>query len=129
MPPPTEAEIAARQAWAVDALDRRRGILERLTDRAREPLDWLAVRRQAATFRVLAQEAPRNRMSERVQEAFDRHIAAMQAMEDRAAKELAAADPGALSEASGRLGLRLALIGKGGAGKTVLSSTLARTLA
>jgi CO dehydrogenase maturation factor len=129
MPPPTEEQIAARQAWALDALDRRMSILEGLVGAAGQPLDWLGVRRQAATFRGFAAGAPRGRMSEAVKEGFDRHVAAVQAVEERAAKELSAVDPEALAEARSRLGLRLALIGKGGAGKTVLSSTLARTLA
>jgi CO dehydrogenase maturation factor len=60
---------------------------------------------------------------------YEGHIAALQVIADRAAEELAQVDGGAMSEARSRLGLRLALIGKGGAGKTVLSSTLARTLA
>jgi CO dehydrogenase maturation factor len=68
-------------------------------------------------------------MSEALKATFDDHVAAVRAIEERAASELSAVDPGTLAEARSRLGLRLALIGKGGAGKTVLSSTLARTLA
>ena len=129
MPPPTEEQIAARQAWALDSLQRRMRILEGLVGNARGPLDWLGVQRQARSFRGYAEGAPRGRMSEALKAAFQDHVAAVGAVEDRAAAELSAVDPDALAEARSRLGLRLALIGKGGAGKTVLSSTLARTLA
>ena len=129
MPPPTEEQIAARQAWAVDSLGRRMDILEGLVGTARGPLDWLAVQRQARAFRGYAESAPRGRMTDALRGAFDDHAAAVRAVEDRASAELAATDAGELADARSRLGLRLALIGKGGAGKTVLSSTLARTLA
>ena len=45
MPPPTEEQIAARQAWARDSLGRRTGILEALVAGATGPLDWLGVQR------------------------------------------------------------------------------------
>lgn len=127
--PPSDIQIAARQAWVVDALDRRMAIVEDMVASAGEVLDWLAIRRQVASFLGYAAGAPRDRMSEAVAGAYDAHIAGLEALRALAAAELAGADPTALTEAQGRLGLRLALIGKGGAGKTVLSSTLARILA
>ena len=128
MPPPTDAQIAARHAWAVDALERRMSIIEGLVTTAREPLDWLGVQRLARSF--LGYAAPGHwPRPEALKPMFDSHVAALHAIEHRAARELSAVDAAALSEARVRLGLRVALIGKGGAGKTVLSSTLARTLA
>ena len=129
MPPPTEEQIAARQAWAVDSLQRRQDIVEGLAANAGGPLDWLGLRRQVRSFVAKAESTPRSRMSEPVAAAFDRHVAGLQALGARVEKELSACDPDELAAAGSRLGLRLALIGKGGAGKTVLSSTLARTLA
>ncbi|HEX2117713.1 MAG TPA: AAA family ATPase, partial [Acidimicrobiales bacterium] len=101
-----------------------------LAESSRRPLDWMALRRQVRTFIALASpSAPFRPRSDALAAAFDGHLARLQEIEAGAAKELAAASPEALAEARSRLGLRLALIGKGGAGKTVLSSTLARTLA
>lgn len=130
MPPPTEEQIAARQRWVADSLERRMAIVEGLAESSRRPLDWMALRRQVRTFIALASpSAPFRPRADALAAAFDGHLARLQEIEAGAAKELAAVDPDALAEARGRLGLRLALIGKGGVGKTVLSSTLARTLA
>jgi len=126
--PPTDAQISARHAWAVDALQRRMSILEGLTENARGPLDWLGVQRQVRSF--LGYAAPGHwPRPEALAPAFESHTSALQVIEARTAEELSAVDADAMAEARSRLGLRLALIGKGGAGKTVLSSTLARTLA
>ena len=129
MPPPTEAQIAARQEWVVDSLRRRQDIVDGLVGGARRPLDWLGLQRQVRTFVAKAESARRARMSEAVQAAVDSHVAALEAVAAQVDKELSAVDAEDLAGARSRLGLRLALIGKGGAGKTVLSSTLARTLA
>ena len=130
MPPPTEVQIAARQAWVVDALDRRMHIIEGLVAKSHGPLDWLGVRRLARRFIGYASPLPPTRpRPESLQAAFDDHVARLEALAAQAEGELAEVDADALAEARSRLGLRLALIGKGGAGKTVLSSTLARTLA
>ena len=129
MPPPTEEQLAARRAWARDALRRRMSILEHRVAHAHEPLDWLGVRRQARSFQGYAEAAPRGRMNEELLAAYDRHVEKVRAVEEQAAAQLEQAGEHAVAGARRRLGLRLALIGKGGAGKTVLSSTLARTLA
>lgn len=130
MPPPTEDMIAARHAWAIDSLERRMALVDDLAARCREPLDWLGLARLVNRFLGYAGPAsPSRPRPEPVAAAFGRHVAALEHVAARAATELAGASPEALAEARGRLGLRLALIGKGGAGKTVLSSTLARTLA
>jgi CO dehydrogenase nickel-insertion accessory protein CooC1 len=130
MPPPLTDPVAARQAWVFDTLDRRLSIVETLVTKSREPLDWLALQRQVRHFMAYASPPPPNRpRSEELTAAFDRHVARLRELEALAEKELTASEPDALAEARRRLGLRLALIGKGGAGKTVISSTLARTLA
>jgi CO dehydrogenase maturation factor len=132
--PPTEAQLAAREEWVVDWLDRRMAIVDDVVDRAAgdpdSPLGWLALQRQVHSFARQAATVPRDRSSARVVAALDDHVAGLSAAGARADAALAvAADPEALAAARARLGLRLALIGKGGAGKTVTSSTLARLLA
>lgn len=129
MPPPSDTQIAARQQWVLDSLRRRQDSVDAMVAGAARPLDWLGLRRQLRTFMAKAASAPRDRMSEEVRAAYDRHVGALQSAAGRVEAELAAVDPDRLAEAGDRLGLRVALIGKGGAGKTVLSSTLARTLA
>ncbi|MGI8810215.1 MAG: hypothetical protein ACR2KK_20690 [Acidimicrobiales bacterium] len=127
--PPTDVQIAARQAWVVDTLERRISIVEGRAGNARRPLDWLGVQRLARSFLGYAGGPSSRARSDALAAAFTSHVAALEAVRARAAQELSSADPDALADARSRLGLRLALIGKGGAGKTVLSSTLARTLA
>jgi CO dehydrogenase maturation factor len=130
MPPPTPEQIAARHGWAIDSLDRRLAIIEGLVATGREPLDWLGVQRLVRHFLGYAgPSSPSRPRPEPVAAAFEHHVTRLQAIASRVDAELAAVDPDALAEARSRLGLRLALIGKGGAGKTVLSSTLARMLA
>jgi CO dehydrogenase maturation factor len=129
MPPPTEAQIAARQEWVLDSLRRRQDLVEGLASGARRPHDWLGLQRQLRNFVAKAESTPRARMSEAVKAAFDAHIAFLQERAAEVDKEVSALGPDELAEARSRLGLRVALIGKGGAGKTMLSSTLARTLA
>lgn len=129
-PAPTEAEVADREARLVDGFERRRAEVEALTAGASDPLSWLGVERQARS--QLRQAATNKGVGSRSQgavAAFDRYLAALRAVEAEAAAVLAAADPASVAEARTRLGLRVAIIGKGGAGKTVISSTLARTLA
>jgi CO dehydrogenase maturation factor len=129
MPPPTEEEIAARYAWVVDSLDRRLSIVEGLAGNAREPLDWLGLQRQVRRFLGYADGPVTRPRPDHVAAAYDAHQARLHELAAQADKELAGVDADALAAARGRLGLRLALIGKGGAGKTVISSILARTLA
>jgi CO dehydrogenase maturation factor len=129
MPPPTEEQMAARYSWVVDSLDRRMSIVEGLAANARQPLDWLAVQRQVRRFLGYAGGPVTRPRPDSIAAEFDAHLARLRELESLAEKELSAVDPSAVTDARGRLGLRVAIIGKGGAGKTVISSTLARTLA
>ncbi len=129
MPPPTDDQVAARHAWVLDALDRRMAIVDGLVAGSPGPLDWLGIRRLNRTFIGYAESSTRARQIDALAPAFDNHIAKLNAVDAQATAELAGADADAMAEARSRLGLRLALIGKGGAGKTVISSTLSRTLA
>lgn len=126
----TDAETAAREARLVEGLERRREEAEALTAGAASPLQWLGVERQARSqLRQAATNKGWGSRSQGAEAAFGRYLAALRSVEAEAAVSLAAADPASVAEARARLGLRVAMIGKGGAGKTVISSTLARTLA
>ena len=125
-----DEELAAREARLVDGLERRRAEAKALTAGAASPLSWLGVERQARSqLRQAATNKGWGARSRGAEAAWDSYLAALRAVEAEAQQALAAADPDAVTEARSRLGLRVAMIGKGGAGKTVISSTLARTLA
>ena len=126
---PTDQERAARQAWAVDMLERRMAVVDGLVGDAVDLRGWLAVERQAGSFLRHLATTPAWRRPEALVAAFDDHERRLRAAQATARRELAAADPAAIEEARSRLGIRLAVIGKGGAGKTVISSTLSRLLA
>ncbi len=126
---PTEVERAAWEQRLADALDQRRSEAESLTAGATTPLDWLGIQRHSATLLRHATATARPGRPETVAAASDRYVATLRAAAAEAEAALASADPAAVAGARTRLGLRVAVIGKGGAGKTVISSTLARILA
>ena len=118
-----------REEWALEILRRRQAVVDDLGSRAGDALGWLAVERQAGSYlRHLAGWLPA-RGFQGVRPEMERHQADLQAALDRARRELAALDATEVEAARPRLGVRLAVMGKGGAGKTVVSSTLARLLA
>ena len=125
-----EARRRRREAWITGHLARRAAVVEDLTARATEVADWLAVVRHTGSYLRHLATWQRSSWYTNVAGVLADHEAALVAYRDRAEAELAGVDPTARreAEAAGRLGIRLALIGKGGAGKTVLSSTLARAL-
>jgi CO dehydrogenase maturation factor len=63
-----------------------------------------------------------------VADAVHDHRVALERLRDRAAAELRAIDLAVVGAARAQLGVRIAVIGKGGAGKTLVASTLARLL-
>jgi CO dehydrogenase maturation factor len=115
--------------WALTILGRRQSVLDDLQARADDALGWLAVERQARSYlRHLATWLPSRGFVDARSE-MERRQDAWEAVLDRARRELSGFDADAVDEARPRLGLRLAVVGKGGAGKTVISSTLTRLLA
>jgi CO dehydrogenase maturation factor len=119
-----------RDAWAIQCMERQLVVMDDLVARATDPAAWLAIERQAGSYRRhlgtwLAKDtifpAARPRMAQ--------HQADLEGYAQRARDEVAGVDPEALEAARAGLGVRLAVIGKGGAGKTVTSSTLARLFA
>ena len=124
-----ESVRARREAAVADALGRRTSVVDGLVERAVDARGWLAVRRLAASFLRYSATLPTARMSDGMLLEVEAHRARLRAAGAAATAALAGTDEAALAAARAGLGLRVALIGKGGAGKTVISSTLARTLA
>ncbi|MGH9149643.1 MAG: AAA family ATPase, partial [Acidimicrobiales bacterium] len=90
---------------------------------------WAALARQADRYTRNLRPWTRGRAAQRIASDLAAYRAEVVALRDEAEGALDAAGDGARRRAERQLGLRLALIGKGGAGKTAISATLARVLA
>jgi len=121
-------ERSPQEEWVVETLVRRAEGLDELEVRATDALGWLAVERHASSLLRHLVTWIDYRSMQRARPDMERHQAHLVAARDRARRHIAAFDESTLDEARRRLGIRLALIGKGGAGKTVISSTLTRLL-
>jgi CO dehydrogenase maturation factor len=117
-----------RDEWAVQCMDRQLLVLDDLAARASDPRAWLAVARHARSY-ARHLEIWRGRAFPGARSEMERHAVELADRIRRADAEVAGVDREELDAARAALGLRLAVIGKGGAGKTVISSTLARLLA
>jgi len=134
--PSTERSLTPRDRWAIETMRRQRAVLDdhetdvrNIADPAARCAGWMALRRQAPSYvRYLAPWMAGVGFDGAVP-AIAEHRAALQTVIVRAETELGRFNEQTLGQARQRLGLRLAVIGKGGAGKTVISSTLARLLA
>lgn len=110
----------ARQATVVEALaERARGN----GDAASACRFWLGAMRQAQRF-LRGWETRPGAAEEKAS-----HCASLEALIGEARSALAGADPADVREARSRLGVRVAVVGKGGTGKSLVSGTLARLLA
>ncbi|MEO7836314.1 MAG: hypothetical protein ABIS21_01580 [Acidimicrobiales bacterium] len=127
--------MSDRQAWTSELFERRRLDVERLAAAAAVAEDdvgaccaWMAVQRQARRHLRALQPYLRTNSP-----ALSDTVAASRAdLEGRlASADSTAATFGAevQARARARLGLRVAVIGKGGSGKTVIAGTLGRLLA
>lgn len=117
-----------REEWAAASLARQTRALDDLAARAADPVGWAAVWRQAASFQrhLATWRAGRgfDGIADQL-ESYGKNLSgAMLAAESR----LSALDPEERRAAQRGVGLRVAIMGKGGAGKTVISSTIARML-
>jgi CO dehydrogenase maturation factor len=121
-------ELTARDEWAIECMRRQVAVVDDLAARATDPRGWLAVERHAAS---LARHVGtwRSRAFAGAQPEIERHRDDLAGFVGRARSALEGIDPDTLEAARAGLGIRLAVIGKGGAGKTVISSTLSRLLA
>jgi len=128
-----EVRRRRREAWITGHLARRAAVVDDLAVRAAAGDEgvrgWLAVRRHARSYLRHLATWQASSWYANVAEVLAGHEAELRAFCDRATAELAALDAAEVVAAEATPDIRLALIGKGGAGKTVVSSTLARVLA
>lgn len=120
---------AIREAWALGTLARHQAVLDDLCSRAAEPRDWLGVARHADRLEAILASWPPARLGATVGTALAEVKADLDQARRGAEVALSEVVPEERESAAAALGLRIAVIGKGGAGKTVLSSTLSRLLA
>jgi CO dehydrogenase maturation factor len=123
-------ELTRRDEWAIQCMERQLVVMDDLAARAGDLAAWLALERQANSYlRHLATWLAKESIFPGARAQMADHKASLVGHVRRAGQEVAGTDPATLDAARASLGLRLAVIGKGGAGKTVTSSTLARVLA
>jgi CO dehydrogenase maturation factor len=123
-------ELTKRDEWAIQCMERQLVVMDDLAARAGDVRAWLALERQANSYlRHLGTWLAKERIFPGARAEMKVHQAALEGYAHRAQEEVAGVDPEALDAARAGLGLRMAVIGKGGAGKTVTSSTMARLLA
>ncbi len=129
-------DLTPRDRWAIETMRRQTVVLAELAAEAENSSDplcacrlWLALGRQAASYQRYLHPWRRSPAFSRTMAEVSQHYRILEGHERRAADEVARVDGVTHDEARRRLGLRLAVVGKGGAGKTLLASTLARLLA
>ncbi|HVL07454.1 MAG TPA: AAA family ATPase [Acidimicrobiales bacterium] len=123
-------DLTHRDEWAVQCMERQLVVMDDLAARAGDARAWLALERQANSYlRHLDTWLAKDRIFPGARSEMADHKAALEGYVRRAQQEVAGVGPEAIEATRAGLGLRLAVIGKGGAGKTVTSSTLARVLA
>ncbi len=128
--------LTPRDQWAVETMRRQRVIVdeaaavaEAAQDAVKRCWSWLAVDRQAASYQRYLEPWRNAAAFDRVLPDIEGHRQAMADHRARASEEVGRVDSEARQLARRGLGLRIAVVGKGGVGKTVLSATIARHLA
>lgn len=132
----TKGERSPREANLLDTLLRHESVVSALRSRAAAApapdrcLAWMGVARQAERYLREARSWGwiRRRM-QNLDADLERHIGVIEDAKAEGDREVAAADEATRQAARRRLGVRVAVIGKGGAGKTMISATLARLVA
>ena len=132
----TEGERSPREANLLDTLHRHESVVQELLARAAaapapdQCLAWMGVSRQAERYlRETRSWGSFRRRMQHLEPDLDRHIGLMEDAKAQAGAAIAAADEATRQAAERRLGVRVAVVGKGGAGKTMISATLARIIA
>lgn len=130
------AERTPREEWLIDSMRRQEAGIEALVTAARAAdgdlegrLAWVGVGRQADRYLRNLEARSRSRLAGQCAPEVRRHLDVLTACRAEAERHLAAGDAAGVAEAERRVGLRVAVIGKGGAGKSMVSGTLARVLA
>jgi CO dehydrogenase maturation factor len=128
--------LTPRDLWAIETMSRQAAVVDEAATAAvadGDPVSgcrrWLAVERQAAGYERYLQPWRRSGAFERVMPDIEGHREALRRCQSRARSEVAGVDGEMRRWARRGLGLRIGVVGKGGAGKTVLSGTMARLLA
>ena len=128
MPVPDKG--ADRRLWRAQVMARQAAAVEHLVQAARSApeaetacLYWLGALRQGDRYLRGWGTRPG------AEEEKAGHRARLQRWIEDAGSALAAADASVVSLARGRLGIRVAVVGKGGTGKSLVTGTLARLLA
>src|SRR5918999_1154027 len=124
-----EARRKLRQDWAKGNLARQVAVMDDLAARASDPVGWLAVARQARSYLRHLETWQTSKGFTEMNAELERHRDALHRWAAMAEGEVARLDDDERAALDRRVGLRLAVIGKGGAGKTVIASTLSRLLA
>lgn len=121
---------AERRRWRDLVRQRQATEVERLSQTARSVDDaesaclfWMGAFRQAKRYLGALDTRPDR------EEETAAHRAGLERAVEEARAVLAAADPSVLQHERGRLGIRVAIVGKGGSGKSLIAGTLARLLA
>ena len=132
----TEGERSPRETNLLDHLNSQMAVVRALracaTGVGGQPdrcLAWMGVERQAKRYLRETKGWSTARRVQRLEAEIAGHHEGLNDAVAAARKEIGAADEGARDAARRRLGLRIAVVGKGGAGKTMISATLARILA
>ena len=124
-----EARRKRREEWASATLARQTAVMDDLAGRADSAVMWAAVRRQANSYLRHLATWQRSKGYSGIDSLMDAQQGRLRDRVASAEAELAAVGDAERRDAESRLGLRLAVMGKGGAGKTVISSTISRLLA
>jgi CO dehydrogenase maturation factor len=134
--PGTEEERSPRETNFLDHLDSQMTVVDAARARAdatsgqpERCLAWMGVERQAERYLREARPWATGRRMQRFEAEVRGHIDGLDAVVADARKEIEAVDEATRGAARRRLGLRIAVVGKGGAGKTMISATLCRILA
>lgn len=129
-------DLTDRDRWALETMRRQQVVMDDAVAEAQRDLDpvgaarrWLGVEHQALAYDRYLAPWRRAAAFDRVASAVVHHGATMADLAERARVELAGCDGEVRAQAERRRGLRLAVVGKGGLGKSVLSATVARLLA
>ena len=129
-------ERSPREAYVLGTLARQASVVDDVEASARATTGqperataWMGVARQVERYLGDVAVWRRARRLTSLAPDIEAHRRALAAVARAARDEVAGLDDATRAAARDRLGLRLAVVGKGGAGKTMISATLARLLA
>lgn len=123
------ADQPERQRWRAAVRATREQRVADLAQRAGQAGDDVAACQQWLAAQGLAQRYLRDAAHRRDTPEMATHRGQLQALADDAAAQVATFEPATAQRARAGLGLRVAVVGKGGAGKSLIAGTLARLLA